>query len=886
MNKLFLIDGHSLIFRMYYAFLRRPMVNSKGVDTSILYGFMKYLLELIKREEPTHIGVAFDPPCKTFRHEIFPPYKSNRDATPELIKEVLDPLSKLVSSLGIPILMAPGYEADDVIGTLATTAAQKGFSVYMVSPDKDLGQIISDNIFQYKPGKGGGENEIIGKKEICDKFAIESPSQVIDILTLWGDSSDNVPGVRGVGEVGAKKLIGKYGTTEGILEHLSELSPKQAAAFEEAREQIPLSKLLVTIKCDVPIEFDQQSLMVHIDDSSEFLKLCEQYEFPSLLKLIPSSTLELATPEKERVEIPLIIVDRERLYQEASTEKMVGIKISNGRLHLSAGNSSDKMVFSTERFSEVRDLLEDTNISKVGYSLKEYIHILEGEGISLNGRLLDIELIHYLINPERGHKLDLLAKSYLNIDLERAYTQETRQEEVDTFDLFSQPPAEEDLSSPSLDKERVGTSILIPLYRGVEQELYSNPKLQSLYQEIEEPLIRVLSNIEKEGFKIDTPLLMEFKGELLDRMQSLQEKIREVANDPFLNISSPKQIGVLLYEKLGLNPKVKKGSSGGYPTDEETLLSIADKHSVVHDILEFRGLKKLISTYIEPFPTLINSKTGKIHTTFNQSLTATGRLSSVKPNLQNIPIRTELGREIRKAFIPSHPDGYIVSADYSQIELRVMASMSGDRGLIDAFNDGMDIHTSTAAKVFKVSPEEVTKEQRRKAKMVNFGIIYGISPFGLSQRLQISRSESKEIIEEYFKHFPEIKGYIEKVKEDARKCGYVETLYGRKRYLPEINSKNATVRNLAERNAINAPIQGSAADIIKLAMINVHNRLMAEGLKSRMILQVHDELIIDTHPEELLLVMSIVKGEMEGVSNIGVPLIVDCSYGKNWLEAH
>jgi DNA polymerase-1 len=882
MKKLFLIDGHSLIFRMYYAFLRRPMINSQGVDTSILYGFMKYLMELIRKENPTHIAVAFDPPGKTFRHETFEQYKSNRSATPELVKEALEPLKELVSSLGIPVLMIPGYEADDVIGTAATIAQKEGFTVYMVTPDKDLGQLISSNIYQYKPGKSGAENELLGPAEICEKFQISHPSQVIDILALWGDASDNVPGVRGVGEVSAKKLVAKYGSVENILEHISELPAKQAAAFEQAREQLPLSKFLVTIKTDVPIEFSQENLRLKLPEGTGCRRLFEKYEFPSLLKLLPETFGECAHQQEEPATENIVTeVSLQEITALAQANSQIGIVISDKNLHL----SWEEKVFTTSDWTEAKAILEDSEIEKAGYNIKEYIHLLHTKGIVLCGTVRDIELMHYLINPERTHKVDILAKSYLGIDINRTWdTPALAQEEE--LDLFSAPAESGTDDNSNIKQSMVQASVMIPLYKEVQEDLNADPSLAELYDNIEEPLLKVLAEIEEEGFRIDTVRLMEFKGELSQKMNAIQQRIREIAENELLNISSPKQIGILLYEKLALNPKVKKNSKDSYPTDEETLLSMEDKSPVIRDILEFRGLKKLISTYIEPFPTLIDHHTGKIHTTFNQALTATGRLSSARPNLQNIPVRTELGREIRKAFVPSSPDGYIVSADYSQIELRLMAAMSGDTELIQAFKDGKDIHTATAAKVFKVTEDQVTSDQRRKAKMLNFGIIYGISAFGLAQRLHISRSESKEIIEEYFKHYPQVLEYMEKMKQSARERGYVETICRRKRYLPDINSRNVNVKGLAERNAINAPIQGSAADIIKLAMIHVQRRLRSEGLKSKMILQVHDELVIDTLPSELEQVMQIVKSEMEGVMDIGIPLTAECNYGRNWLEAH
>lgn len=884
MKKLFLIDGHSLIFRMYYAFLRRPMINTKGVDTSILYGFMKYLMELIRKEEPTHIGVAFDPPCKTFRHEIYKEYKANRSATPELIKEALDPLVALVRSLGIPTLMVDGYEADDVIGTMAVQGEKEGFDVYMVSPDKDLGQLISPHIFQYKPGKSGAENEIIDLKGICERFTICNPSQVIDILALWGDASDNVPGVRGIGEVSARKLIAKYGSIENIMEHLDELPPKQADAFREAAPHLEMSKFLVTIKTDVPIQFSEQELRINVTDSSKCQELFDHYEFPSLLKLLPK-TFGIDEPVKQEAvrHIKFNDSDIRTITAECIKGGKVGIRIKDGTLYLCHG---EDVAFCTD-FTLARDILENSSVAKVGFDMKECYKALKRGNVELCGEILDIEIIHYLMNPERSHKFDILAKSYLNIDINNL-NETPVQEQVEELDLFSSFEQSESVQSGTQNSSRgkQETALLLPLYEKVYQEFVADPTLLPLYKKIEMPLIKVLGEMELEGFKIDTAMLEKYKNELSLKLDDLQTRIRELADEPELNISSPKQLGIVLFEKLAIDPKAKKNSRNSYSTDEETLLALEDRHPIIREILDFRAIKKLISTYIEPFPELIDKKSGKIHTTFNQALTATGRLSSVKPNLQNIPIRSDLGREIRRAFIPSTPDGYIVSADYSQIELRLMAAMSKDSVFMEDFRNEKDIHTSTAARVFGTSESEVTKDQRRKAKMVNFGIIYGISPFGLSQSLRITRGEAKEIIQEYLKNYPQVLEYIESVKEQARKKGYVETLFNRKRHLPEINSRNANVRALAERNAINAPIQGSAADLIKLAMINISKRFDKEGIRSKMILQVHDELIIDTLAQERDIVVKLVKEEMENVMNIGIPLTAECNYGKNWLEAH
>lgn len=885
MKKLYLIDGHSLIFRMYYAFIRRPMINTKGIDTSILFGFMKYLLELIRKENPTHLGVAFDPPGKTFRHEIYEPYKANRGAAPELVKAALEPLIELVRSLDIPVIMVPGFEADDVIGAMAKKGEKNGYDVYMVTPDKDFGQLISDHIFQFKPGKSGAENELVGRKEICEKFNIADPLQVIDILALWGDASDNVPGVRGVGEVGAKKLVSTYGSVENILENLDKLAPKQAEAFREASDHLSLSKFLVTIKTDIELNFTEEDLRLEIKDTTRTRELFKQYEFGSLLSLLPQGASGSVPVEKnETPQVGFHPCTIEEISAEALRNGQVAIKIgAAGTLFLACGES----LYSTVSYAEAARLLEEPAVKKIGYDLKSYLNILRKHSISLGGNLLDIELMHYIINPERTHRLDILAQSYLGIDVSAAGA---------AVDSSLEPPAELDLFSQSIEtapapqadspRDRTEALVLEPLYNKVNAEMREDQSLVELYELIEMPLIHVLADMEFEGFKVDTDMLSQYKNELETQMREIEQRIRETADEPALNISSPRQLGIVLYEKLQLDPKMKKNSKDSYPTDEETLMGMEDKSPIIQDILSFRGLKKLISTYIEPFPSLIDPSDGKIHTTFNQALTATGRLSSVKPNLQNIPIRTDLGREIRKAFVPSHPDGFIVSADYSQIELRLMAAISGDPELTDAFRHEKDIHTATAAKVFKEKEEEVTREQRRKAKMVNFGIIYGISPFGLAQRLRIPRTEAKEIIEEYFKNYPGVHDYMEKMKEHARKDGFVQTICHRKRYLPDINSRNQNVRSLAERNAINAPIQGSAADIIKIAMINVRRRILSEGLRSRMILQVHDELVIDTFAEEKDKVMALVKEEMENVLPIGIPLTAECNFGKNWLEAH
>ncbi|HIZ87797.1 MAG TPA: DNA polymerase I [Candidatus Coprenecus pullistercoris] len=899
-SRLFLIDGHALMFRMYYAFIRRPMINSKGLDTSVIFGFSRYLLELIAREKPSHLAVAFDPPCRTFRHEAYPEYKANRQAAPEVIKDSLGPLTDIVRSLGIPVLMAPGYEADDVIGSMARTWAAKGFDVFMVSPDKDLGQLISDHIYQIKPGKGGGEDEIVDIQSLCGKFGISSPAQVVDILAIWGDSSDNVPGVKGIGEVGARKLVGKYGSVDGIMHHLDELPAKQAAALREAAGHLEMSRFLVTIKTDVDTGCTEEELRLDIQDPSAAASLFSQYECPSLLAMLPSAVNGHdhgpGTAAQDRPYRMRHISGYGDFLRMARETGEVGIVLrgpeaaGRQRLLLSAdtGTEDGPAVFGAASPAEARDILEDASITKTGYSLKQYIQILRREGISLAGELADIELMHYLVNPETPHRLDILVSSFLGMSLDSCRSGSGSAEEPGPEpDLFSAPAGSPDEdAAEQVYRDSVDASLMPALHRAMLLEFEKDRSLGSIYRDIEMPLIRVLADMEYRGVRIDTGMLSAYGMELGKELETIQERIRQETGEPGLNISSPVQLGTVLFDKLKLDPKAKKNKKGNYSTDEETLSELKDRHPVINDILRFRAVKKLISTYIEPFPSLIDPRDGRVHTTFNQALTATGRLSSTHPNLQNIPIRTEMGREIRKAFVPSEPGNVIISADYSQIELRLMASISGDKDMIEAFRQGQDIHTATAAKVFKVGLDEVTPEQRRRAKTANFGIIYGISAFGLSQRLEIPRKEAKELIDEYFHHYPAIAEYMERTKAEAREKGYVSTIFGRKRYIKDISSRNATVRGFAERNAINAPIQGSAADIIKMAMNRVAEALRAGGYSAAMILQVHDELVFDAPEEEAAAVMELVRREMENVVRLAVPLTVECGRGSSWLEAH
>ena len=878
-KNIYLVDGHALIFKMYYAFIRRPMINSKGVDTSILFGFTKYILELIEREKPTNIAVAFDPPGGTFRNKLYPEYKANREETPQLVIDALEPLTEICKGLRIPVLMVPGYEADDVIGSVARRCEKEGFTVYMVTPDKDYGQLITDRIFQYKPGKSGSEIEIVDRKAICEKYGISSPSQVIDMLTICGDASDNVPGVKGVGEVGAGKLISTYGSVENIYAHLDCLTPRQRAAFLEAKDHIDMSHTLVTIRTDVEVDLDMRDTAVTKDYSPEIAELFTRYEFSSLSRYISHVAAESkagnASLEIREVEPAEFC----RLAAGTRLASLVPVLSGDGVfsnvVRLTAATVSDGTNWCAS--GDCRDfigIIEDKDIKKCGYDLKALVNALENSGMKLEGQLLDIELMHYLVNPEKSHKIEILAMSYLGIMLDAAAGTPVQKS---LFEMDEKKPVESGNMEAVVDVLLTGKIMKDVRRLGAEQ----------LYEKIEEPLIRVLAAMEKTGVKVDLQQLHEYAAGLRKELDERQERIREMAGEPELNISSPMQVGIVLFEKLALDPKAKKSSHRHfYPTDEETLSALRDKHPIVNEILEFRTVKKLLSSYIEPFPGFVNPVTGKVHTTFNQALTATGRLSSSKPNLQNIPVRTERGREIRKAFVPSSPEGLILSADYSQIELRIMAHLSHDIHLTEAFKQGLDVHSITAAKIFGISPDEVVPEQRRIAKTANFGIMYGISAFGLAQRLRIPRNYAKKIIEDYFSNFPAISGYIEATIESARQKGYVETLFGRRRYLPDIGSRNSTVRSLAERNAVNAPIQGSSADIIKIAMTDVDREIRGMGLRSRMVLQIHDELVFDAVQEEIDVLKRIVVEKMQNVIELSVPLTVDCNYGKNWLEAH
>ena len=888
-DRLYLIDGHALVFKMYYAFLRRPMINSKGADMSILFGFTKYILELINREHPEYLAVAFDPPGGTFRNVMYPEYKATRAATPQLVIDALEPLTGICRALKIPVLMVPGFEADDVIGSMAKREAASGKQVYMVTPDKDYGQLIEENIFQVKPGKSGGADEIVDVKAVCEKYGIDNPAQVIEMLTLCGDTADNVPGVKGVGEVGAGKLIAKYGTVENIYRHIDELTARQQTQFREAEGHIALSHDLVTIKTDMELTVNDDEMKVTASYTPELADLFEEYEFNSLKKLLPeASGVERPSVEAKKMKINEVNADvlakkAAELHRVAIVQATEGTgvfaEVTGMALAVCSDEDADNLEVNVAYGSpaEFSKLLSDTCIDKYGYELKTMAGQLGNMGIELGGKLMDISLMHYLINPEKSHKSEILAKSYIGIDIEN--NAEEAEEQDAPLSLFD-APAEDDGKGCVTE---AAAAMLTGLK--VKEDMATN-SVSGLYDEIEEPLMHVLEKMELTGVKVDLAQLGEFAEELRKEMNEREARIREMAEMPELNISSPRQIGELLFDKLKLDPKAKKTARGSYTTDEATLTALSDRHPIIEEILEFRAMKKLLSTYIEPFPMFVNKQTGRVHTTFNQALTATGRLSSSNPNLQNIPIRTERGKEIRKAFVAGSADGLIVSADYSQIELRIMAHLSQDQHLIQAFRNGVDVHAATAEKIFGVPHEKVTADQRRVAKTANFGIMYGISSFGLSQRLGISRSEAKKLIDDYFNAFPAIRSFIDDTIAAARENGYVETIFGRRRYLPDINARNATVRALAERNAVNAPIQGTAADIIKLAMIGVDRKMAEEGLRSKMVLQIHDELLFDTISSEREKLMSIVKEQMEHVTELSVPLTVEFNYGKNWLEAH
>ncbi|MDE5944481.1 MAG: DNA polymerase I [Rikenella sp.] len=960
MEKLFLIDAYALIFRFHYAFINRPMRNAQGLNTSAIFGFAKFLNELVVREQPKYLGVAFDPPGGSFRRELYPEYKANRDATPEDIIAAVPHIKSILEAMRIPVLEVPNYEADDVIGTLSHKASCCGeYDVYMVTPDKDYGQLIRENVSMYKPAKGGEGIDIVGLDKVCENYGIAEPRQVIDILALWGDASDNIPGVPGVGEKGARKLVAEWGDVETIIANAESLTPKLRASVLENQEQLRLSKVLATIKLDVPIEFDPEALRIEEPDYAALRSIYIEHGFNLLLRdidsrIFHSSALSASTlpplskkpgkpkpysqltgqmslfdaPPGEAAEaLPELVVPPTPALVEGD-EAMAGYATILTTEHdyrtvetddelaalVALLGSVDRFCFDTETsgidplqsdlvglsfavepheawwvptptaerrsavLAALRPLFEDERIGKIGQNIKfDMLVLMHAAGIEVRGPLYDTMIVHYLLDPEARHGMDFLSRSFLNYDpvpIEALIGRGAKQISMAVAD----PAAVAEYAAEDAD-------ITLQLYRKL-WPLLEETQQTDLYCRIEAPLIPVLARMEAAGVFVDRGILGESGAALTVEAARLEAEIREETGAPDLNVNSAKQLGDVLFGTLRIDPKPKKTKTGQYRTDEEYLQSLSDKHPVIDKILEYRGLKKLLSTYIEALPQLIHPATGRIHTSFNQAVTATGRLSSTNPNLQNIPIRDAAGREIRKAFTAPDHEHVIVSADYSQVELRIMAHLSGDGALQRAFLDGEDIHTATAAKVFGVSLDAVTREQRRRAKTANFGIIYGISAFGLATRLHIPRPEAKELIDGYFRHYPGVKAYMDRVVAEARERGYVETIFGRRRYLRDIRSSNSMTRSLAERNAINAPIQGSAADIMKIAMIEVDRLLRERGSGARIVLQVHDELVLEVPQAEVTAITALVSEAMSSAATLAVPLLVEAQAGTSWLDAH
>ena len=943
MEKLFLLDAYALIYRAYYAFLKNPRINSKGFNTSAILGFINTLEDVLKKENPTHIGIAFDPKGPTFRHEAFEQYKAQREETPEVIRESVPVIKEFIQAYNIPIFEVSGYEADDVIGTLAKAAEKRGIITYMMTPDKDYGQLVSDTTFIYRPKYGDKEFEVMGVERVKEKFGIQSTVQVIDLLGLMGDSSDNIPGCPGVGEKTAQKLIAQFGSIENLLENTDELKGALKTKVEENREKILFSKYLATIKTDVPIELDMLSLKREAPDEEKLTALLDFYELralkervkkansaPSLFDESGEAAVATSTADKKKEAknsplqgslfdfFPTGNADDEkksnhlRLKEVPHTYKLVDTEEDITKL-VSVVKNCNSVCFDTEttstnalaaelvgisiavkeneafyipmpadrettekRLSILREIFENEESEKIGQNMKYDITVLSNYGIEVRGPLFDTMIAHYVLQPELYHGMDYLAEIYLGYDtikIEELIGEKGRNQK-NMRDI-----------SPTLvcDYACEDADITLKLKNILQQEL-KKEGIEELFYNIEMPLVPVLAYMERNGARIDTASLKETSTLFGKRLAEIEEQIYSLAGEPF-NIASPKQVGDILFGKLKIVDKPKKTKTGQFVTSEDVLAQLQNRHPIVKNILQYRGLKKLLSTYVDALPELVNPRTGKIHTSYNQTVTATGRLSSSNPNLQNIPIRDEDGKEVRKAFVPD--DGCMfLSVDYSQIELRIMAHLSGDENMIEDFRSGYDIHAATAAKVYKKPIEEVTKDERRKAKVANFGIIYGISVFGLAERMNVDRREAKELIENYFATYSGVQEYIEKCKQDAKANGFVETIFHRKRYLPDINSHNAVVRGYAERNAVNAPIQGSAADIIKVAMINIWRRMKEENMRSTMILQVHDELNFNVLPDEKDKMLSMVVEEMQNAFAMSVPLIADHGWGVNWLEAH
>ena len=920
MDKLFLLDAYALIFRSYYAFISNPRINSKGFNTSAVLGFCNTLNEVLTKEQPTHIGVAFDH-GKTFRHEAYPAYKAQREETPEDIKLSVPIIKDILTAYHIPILQVDGFEADDIIGTVATKAGQKGTQTYMLTPDKDYGQLISKNVYMFRPKHGGGY-ETIGEQEIEEKYGIDSPHKVIDLLALMGDSADNFPGCPGVGEKTAVKLINQFGSVDNLLNRTDELKGKMKEKVEAAIDDIKMSKFLATIRTDVPIDISIEELRIEEPDKKKLAEIFENLEFKTLAKKILNNSETITKKQNSQLdlfaEFPTERKDEEKKghflmvktvnpkYQLIDTkDKMVELfdffrtkKILSLDTETTSTNPIDAelvgLSFSVNEkeafyvpvppnFEEAKNIVnifkpiyEDEKILKVGQNIKYDIEVLHKYGVQVRGKMFDTMLAHYLINPELPHNMDYMVETLLNyktVHIEELIGPKGKNQknmrDLNPKDVYVYAAEDADITLQL-------KNVLEPRLKGINAE--------SLFWDIEMPLVPVLAEMELNGVRIDTNTLKETSEIFKKRMKEYEERIYTEAGEQF-NISSPKQVGEILFDKLKVTDKPKRTRTGQYVTSEEVLQQLKQKAPIVQDILSFRAMKKLLSTYVDALPKLINPHTGHIHTSFNQAQTATGRLSSSDPNLQNIPVRTDDGKEIRKCFIPE-PGCEFFSADYSQIELRIMAHLSGDENMIEAFREGLDIHRATAAKIWKEDINEVTDAQRKKAKQANFGIIYGITTYGLAQRMEIPNSEAKEIIDGYFATFPKVHAYMQKAIQLARAKGYAETMFGRRRYLPDILSKNGTVRGFAERNAINAPIQGSEADIIKIAMIRIYKRFKEEGLRSKMILQVHDGLNFSVYPEEKERVQDIVITEMQNAAQLSVPLLADAGWGKNWLEAH
>ena len=931
MPKLYLLDAYALIYRAYYAFLKNPRINSKGENTSAILGFVNTLEEVIQKEQPTHLGVAFDPSGGTFRHEAYPEYKAQREETPEAIRFAVPIIKRLLAAYNIPVLEEPGYEADDVIGTLAHQADKQGIETFMMTPDKDYGQLVTNRVKMYRPAVGKSAEEILGPAEVSQKWGISSPTQVIDILGLMGDAVDNIPGCPGVGEKTASKLVQDFGSIENLIENTDKLKGALKEKIENNIEQIKTSKWLATIKTDVPIQLDMEMLKMEEPNQEALQKIFEELEFRTLMrkKITSPAPTPVSKPEKkgnaiqgdlfsgfgdsneeeatlfsdnntignsmlrynketadyQLVDTPdkiknlvavlqgskEICLDTETTGTDPIKARLVGVSFS-----IKEGQGWYVPVYEKQEALELlRPIYENPDIIKVGQNLKYDLQVLQNHGIELRGPMFDTMIAHYLLHPEMRHGMDYLAEAYLHYQT------------IHIDELIGTGKNQKSMAELSPEEVYVyaceDTDITLRLKNLFAPEL-EKEGLMKLFQEIEMPLMPVLAYMERNGVCIDTEGLRETSVLYSEEMQRIEEEIYQLAGVHF-NISSPKQVGEVLFDQMKITNKPKKTKTGQYATTEEILVSLKSKSPIVGKILEYRGLKKLLSTYIDALPELINPDTGHIHTSFNQTVTTTGRLSSSNPNLQNIPVRDEQGKEVRKAFIPEAGQEFFC-ADYSQIELRIMAHLSGDENLIEAFNAGQDIHAATAAKIFHKALEEVTSDERRKAKTANFGIIYGISAFGLAERLDVSRTEAKELIDGYFLTYPGVKEYMEKSIAMAREKGYTETIFKRRCYLPDINSNNANVRGNAERNAINSPIQGSAADIIKIAMIRVYQRMKAEGIRSKMILQVHDELCFTVLPEEKERLQQIVVEEMQNAVQMRIPLIADTGWGSNWLEAH